>query len=412
DTLDQPFVLGLQVILERFFETQNLLDLEVVKVAVVDREQGNAKFPDLQRLVLRLLEQFNDALATFQLAARSVVKVGGELGERCKFAILGQVGTNTTGHLLDDLGLRSATDTRHRNTGVDGGTDTGVEQVGFQEDLAVGNGDDVGRNEGGHVAGLGFDDGQRSKRTGLAFDCTLGEVLDVLFIDAGCAFQQAGVQVEHVARVGFAAGWAAQQQRYLTVGPGLLGQIVVNDQGVFAAIAEVFAHGAARVGRQILHGGGIGCRGGNDDRVFKRAVLFELTDHVADRGCLLADSDVNASYVLAFLADDGVDRNGGFTGLAVADDQLALAAADRHHGVDGLDTGLQGLRYRFTGDNAWRDLFDNVGGFGIDGALAVDGRTQRIDYASAQFGADGHFQNAAGGFDRVAFGYTGVIAQN
>src|SRR5690606_7097144 len=108
----------------------------------------------------------------------------------------------------------------------------------------------------------------------------------------------------------------------------------------------------------------------------------------------------------------GVDRNGGFTGLAVADDQLALAAADRHHGVDGLDTGLQRLRNRFTSDNARCDLFDDVGGFGIDGALAVDGRTQRIDYASAQFGADGHFQNAAGGFDRVAFGYTGVIAQN
>src|SRR3546814_2342943 len=37
-----------------------------------------AKFPDLQRLVLRLLEQFDHALAAFQLTAGSVVKVGGE----------------------------------------------------------------------------------------------------------------------------------------------------------------------------------------------------------------------------------------------------------------------------------------------------------------------------------------------
>jgi len=28
-------------------------------------------------------------------------------------------------------------------------------------------------------------------------------------------------------------------------------------------------------------------------------------------------------------------------GLAVADDELALAAADRDHGVDGLDAGLE-----------------------------------------------------------------------
>src|SRR3546814_14775771 len=44
--------------------------------------------------------------------------------------------------------------------------------------------------------------------------------------------------------------------------------------------------------------------------------------------------------------------------------------------------------------------------------LAVDGRAQRVDYASAQFGANRHFKNATGGFDRVAFGHAGVIAQN
>src|SRR3546814_1445954 len=96
-------------------------------------------------LVLRLLYVFDHALAAFHLTAGSVVKVGGELSESGELTVLGQVGTNTARHLLDDLGLRSAADTRHRNTGVDGGTNTGVEQVGFQEDLTVGNGNDVGR---------------------------------------------------------------------------------------------------------------------------------------------------------------------------------------------------------------------------------------------------------------------------
>src|SRR5207302_10534061 len=37
-----------------------------------------------------------------------------------------------------------------------------------------------------------------------------------------------------------------------------------------------------------------------------------------------ADGDVNADHVLALLVDDGVDRDRGLAGLAVADDQLAL----------------------------------------------------------------------------------------
>src|SRR5699024_12876056 len=53
--------------------------------------------------------------------------------------------------------------------------------------------------------------------------------------------------------IGLAARRALQQQRDLAVGDGLLGQVVVDDQGVFATIAEVFAHGAAGVGRSEEH---------------------------------------------------------------------------------------------------------------------------------------------------------------
>ena len=60
----------------------------------------------------------------------------------------------------------------------------------------------------------------------------------------------------------------------------------------------------------------------------------------ADGRQLLADRDVDADEVAALLVDDRVDRDGGLARLAVADDQLALAAADRDQGVDGLDAGL------------------------------------------------------------------------
>src|SRR5690606_39897728 len=95
-------------------------------VAVVHGVQRHRLFPTLLRLVLGLLEQFHDALAALQLATRGVVEVGSELRERSQFTVLGQVGADTTGELLDDLGLGSTTNARHRNTGVNGGADTGV----------------------------------------------------------------------------------------------------------------------------------------------------------------------------------------------------------------------------------------------------------------------------------------------
>jgi hypothetical protein len=122
-----------------------------------------------------LLEQLGHAGAAVQLLAGGFVQVGGELRERSQFAVLGQVGTDTAGEVLDDLGLGGTADARHRDTGVDGGADTGVEQAGFQEDLAVGDRDHVGRHEGRHVAGLRFDDRQRGQRAGLALDFALGE---------------------------------------------------------------------------------------------------------------------------------------------------------------------------------------------------------------------------------------------
>ncbi len=42
-----------------------------------------------------------------------------------------------------------------------------------------------------------------------------------------------------------------------------------------AVVAEVFAHGAAREGRQVLQRRRVGGGGGHDDGVFHRAVVFE-----------------------------------------------------------------------------------------------------------------------------------------
>ena len=160
----------------------------------------------------------------------------------------------------------------------------------------------------------------------------------VLLVHLCGAFEQARMQVEHVAGIGLAARRPAQQQRHLAIGDRLLGQIVVDDQRVHAVVAEKFAHRAAGIGRQILQRRRLGGGCGDDDRVFERAVILQGLDDLRHGRALLADRDINAVELGLFigagvdrlLIEDGVDGERGLAGLAVADDQLALAAADRH----------------------------------------------------------------------------------
>ena len=347
-----------------------------------------------------------------QLLAGSLVQVRSELGEGRQFTVLSQSGTDTTGQLLDDLGLSGTTHAGYRDTGVDGRTDTRVEHGRFQEDLTVGDRDHVGRNERGNVASLGFDDRQSGQGTGLALHGAIGELLDVLFGNAGSALQQTAVEIEHVARVGFTARRTAQQQGDLAVGNGLLGQVVVHDQSVFTAVAEVFAHGATGVRREELQGSRLGRGRGHDDGVGQSASFFQLAHHVGDGRLLLTDSHVDAADAAVLLVDDGVDGQSGFTDLTVTDDQLALATADRDHGVNRLVTGLYRLVDRLTPDHARCNFLDGVGGLSIDRAFAIDRVTQRVDYAAQQFRTNRDFQDAAGALGAHAFGEAGVSTQH
>ena len=151
------------------------------------------------------------------------------------------------------------------------------------------------------------------------------------------------MEIEDVARIGFAAWRTAQQQRNLAVGHGVLRQIVVHHQRMLAVVAEVLADGGGRVGRQIQERRGLGGRGGDDDGVAHGAGFGQRLHNLRDRRALLADGAVDADQVVLGIVDDGVKQDGGLAGLTVANDQLALAAADGNHGVDGLEAGGHGL---------------------------------------------------------------------
>ena len=174
------------------------------------------------------------------------------------------------------------------------------------------------------------------------------------------ALEQPRVQVEDVARVGLAARRAAQQQRHLAVRVGVLGEVVVDRERVPAVVEEVLTHRAAGVRRQVGDRRGLVGRGHHDDRVLQGARVLERLGERDDRGLALTDRDVDRDHAGVLVVDDRVDRDRRLAGLAVADDQLALATADRDHRVDRLDARLQRLLHRLALDDAGGLVLDRA----------------------------------------------------
>ena len=102
------------------------------------------------------------------------------------------------------------------------------------------------------------------------------------------------------------------------------------------------------------------------------------------------------------LVDDRVDRDRRLAGAAVADDQLALAAADVRHRVDRLDAGLERLLHRLALDHARRLELERAALGGLDRAGAVERVAERVDDAAEQGIADGDVDDGAGPPDRLA----------
>jgi hypothetical protein len=280
----------------------------------------------------------------------------------------------------------------------------------LEEDLAVGDRDDVGRDVGRDVTRLGLDDRQ-------AGHGARAEVVGEL----GAALEEPAVQVEDVTRVGLAARRAAQQQRHGAVGLGLLGQVVEHDEDVLALVHPVLADGRAGVRGEVLEARGVRGRRGDDGGVLHGARLLERAADGGDRGCpsgrwrrrcSAPASSGRRCLPELLLVDDRVDRDRGLAGLAVADDELALATADRRHGVDGLDAGLQRLVHRLALHDVGRLELERPALLAGDLAEAVDRRTERVDDAAEERVADGHGEHLAGPLDLLALLDRGELTED
>ena len=153
----------------------------------------------------------------------------------------------------------------------------------------------------------------------------------------------------------------------------------------------------------------LGSCGRNHGGVGHGAFLLQDVDDVGDSGCLLANGNIDAIYgfalfVIFLLVDDGVDGNGRFSSLAVADDKFALSASDGNHGVDSLEAGLECFVHRLAVNDARGLAIERHHElFAFDGRTAVDGNAQRIDDAAQHVLIDQNRGNAVGTLDAHSF---------
>ena len=210
-------MLGAHVAQQLGLEAAHGGDLDRIEIAVNAGIDHHHLLLDLHRRELRLLEQLGQARAAIEQALGGGVEVGAELGEGGHLAILRELALDLAGDLLHRLHLRGRAHARHRQAHIHRGPDALIEQIGLEEDLAVGDGDDVGRDIGRHVVGLRLDHRQRGQRARA-----------VVLVELGGALEQPRMEIEHVAGIGLAPRRAAEQQRHLAIGHGLLGQVVIE----------------------------------------------------------------------------------------------------------------------------------------------------------------------------------------
>ena len=103
------------------------------------------------------------------------------------------------------------------------------------------------------------------------------------------------------------------------------------------------------------------------------------------------------------MIDNRIDGDRGLAGLAVADDQLTLTAADRDHAVDRLQAGLKRLFDGLARHDAGSFELDTPALFSIKRTAAIDRLAQRIDHAPDQLSSHWNLGDSAGPLDRVAF---------
>lgn len=225
-------LVGSEVGKEVSLPLENLADGDGVEETVdTGVDEGN-HLVDGHGGVLLLLEELGQTLTTVESLLGGGIKIGTELSKGGDLTVLSQEKLEGTSDLLHGLELGSGTDTGDGKTDVDGRSDTLVEELSLQEDLTISDGNDVGGNVSGDITTLGLNDGKGSH----------GTTTVSLVVHLGGTLEETRVEVENVTGVSLTARGTSEKKGHLSVGDGLLGQIVVDDERVHSIVTEVLSN--------------------------------------------------------------------------------------------------------------------------------------------------------------------------
>mmetsp|Transcript_26419 Transcript_26419/g.56773 ORF Transcript_26419/g.56773 Transcript_26419/m.56773 type:complete len:563 (+) Transcript_26419:264-1952(+) len=394
---------SLNVRQEGSLEGLHMLDINPVTVSLDTNEETGNNLLGLIGFVLSLLEEFVKTDSTVELLLGGSIKIGTELGEGSNLTVLGQLKLHGTSNGLGGLVLGSGSDTGHGKTNGNGRTLSLVEELRLQENLSISNGNHIGRNVSGHITGLGLNDGKGGQGSTSSVAMHLGSTL-----------QKTGVEVEDISGVSLTARGTTEEKRHLTVGNSLLGEIVVEDHSVLAVVTEVFTHGGTGVRSQELKGGRVGGGSGNNDAVSHGTLLIELSNKLGDGGSLLSNTNVDTGkgIRLRLLVDNGINGNGGLTGLTITNDQLTLSTSNGDKGINGLKAGKHGLGHGFAGNNSGCLHLSTAALAVVKAGASINGLADTIHNTSQKLLADRNVDNGSGTLDSVTLKDVTIVAEN
>jgi len=163
----------------------------------------------------------------------------------------------------------------------------------------------------------------------LALDGAFGEVFNILLVDASCERRSSRltVQIEHIARVGFAAWWGDATARILGGRP----RLAWTDRHTTISASSPRSRKYSPivqpdVGADVLHGGRL-------EAVAATTMVYSMAPACSSDApaflteeAFLANRDINAGHVLTFWLMIASMATAVFAGLTVTDDQFALTA--------------------------------------------------------------------------------------
>ena len=392
--------LGVDGLKVHLLELGDLGGLDLVEVASDTGVENAGLLLDGHRDVLLLLEELGELLTSVKELLGGGIQIRTELGEGSDLTILSELELEGTGELFHGLNLGGRTDTRHGKTDIDSGTDTLMEELGLEEDLTIGNGDDISGDIGGHITSLGLNDGEGGEGSST-----------VVLVHLSCALKETRVKIEDITWVSLTTGRSSEEEGHLTVSDSLLGEIVVDDESVLSVITEVLTDGASRVRSQELEGSGIGGGSSDDNRVFHAISVVEKAHNVGNSGSLLSNGDVDAVKRLGvvtsledgLLVNNSVDGDSGLTGLSITNDQFTLASANGHERVDRLETSLHRFVHGFSRNNTWGFQLDSSTFVSDDRASAINGVTKRVNNSAEHTLSNGDINDRSCSLDNITF---------